>query len=52
LESQQIGMQSGGTLEDYLAAPEILLTESDRMILAYRRWCKKNKAWLKSHGYV
>jgi phenylpropionate dioxygenase-like ring-hydroxylating dioxygenase large terminal subunit len=52
LESQQKGMQSRGTLEDYLAAPVILLTESDRMILAYRQWCKKNAEWLKSNGYV
>jgi phenylpropionate dioxygenase-like ring-hydroxylating dioxygenase large terminal subunit len=51
LESQQVGMKSSGTLEDYLASREILLTDSDAMIRAFRAWCKKNQTWLKSIGY-
>ena len=52
LESQQKGMDSRGTLEDYLAAREILLTESDQMIVAFRRWCRKHAEWLNTHGYA
>jgi phenylpropionate dioxygenase-like ring-hydroxylating dioxygenase large terminal subunit len=52
LESQQIGLGGNGTLSDYLSSRELLLTESDRMILAFRQWCAKYARWLNRMGYM
>lgn len=50
LESQQMNVGVG--LEAYLATRQILLTESDAMIRAFRLLCKKNIGWFHANGYA
>ena len=40
LESQQVNTGTG--LKSYLNTRQVLLTDSDGLIQAFRRWCKKN----------
>lgn len=49
LESQQENTGSG--LKSYLETRQVLLTDSDGLIQAFRRWCKKNVSKLVLSGY-
>jgi phenylpropionate dioxygenase-like ring-hydroxylating dioxygenase large terminal subunit len=49
LESQQANM--GPYLVDYLNAPEVLATDSDAMIRAFRRWCREHRDKFNEWGY-
>lgn len=46
LESQQVNVG------DYLNTPEVLLTDSDAMIRAFRRWCREHRHQFAEWGYV
>jgi phenylpropionate dioxygenase-like ring-hydroxylating dioxygenase large terminal subunit len=49
LESQQ--QNTGSGLKSYLETRQILLTDSDGLIQAFRKWCKKNTSSLILSGY-
>lgn len=50
LESQQENTGTG--LKSYLETRQILLTDSDGLIQAFRKWCKKNLSRLVLSGYT
>lgn len=46
LESQQVNV--GTSVNDYLRMKPVLITESDALIVEFRKWCNKNKTLLKN----
>lgn len=46
LESQQTNV--GTSVKDYLQYRPVLITESDALILEFRKWCNKNKSLMKN----